>query len=898
MTALSEPSPPADPLDRAAARGSSRPTEPWPFIAREFERRYLDDWLAAGPAGGVVLYGGVGVGRSTLARRWIATSLTGERQRIVRCTRASSLLPLGSLRLLIGDTRVEADHTRLPAIEQALRELGQRNGVLLVEDAQWIDPASGHLLRRILLEEATGVLLTVSTTAPTSPALTDLVKEHAVQSLQLGPLAVDEVAHLLEIALAGPVDAEMVGLVFEVSEGNPLFVRELVTASLATGAIRLDEVWTLARPLELSTRLTDLIFERIDALSPAAQQTLRIVAEAGSLELDLLLALAAPESIAELELAGLVDADEASAGQHRSAHTLYEEVVLAHTPSVERRATCGRLADALERLDRPGDGPFLEVIRWRLGSLDAPAAPDLERAQALAMAVHDFDLAAECGRLLWQRFGTPEEALALGDALFAMHSRDSLVELEEVLARCQATMAPTDARLSELIGLRALNLGVGIGRIDDARDLIEQLIAGVSEPAEADRLAMALGATFLYSGYPDRALEVFAKIDLEQQVLGELHWCNALWMAGRIAELQARLASTQPRGRQPWTRSAEAACLLYLGELDAAEVQGNASLAHVAVTSTRTRFAYLEAQLVVGWLSMMRGQSQSALPHFATAADALDGMALAVVPLSHLAVAAAHAGDLRLAHRSLLNVEVLKSSLHEGGGGERGLDAITLHAVALARAWVAVAEGRSNAEAAGILQTAAAQLGRRGERLNEAWLLHEAVCLGSVRAGDVVRLGELEGEIGGRLAPLWSAHAAALLDQDVSALSLVSDQLLELGAVRDAVRSAWSAWSLGMEGGRSRASIASLAQLQALLARTDWQPSLRPPTVAAGSLTAREREVAHLAALGLASKEIAETLSLSTRTVDNNLQRVYVKLGVSGRRALRGLRTLFEPDPA
>jgi DNA-binding CsgD family transcriptional regulator len=48
-------------------------------------------------------------------------------------------------------------------------------------------------------------------------------------------------------------------------------------------------------------------------------------------------------------------------------------------------------------------------------------------------------------------------------------------------------------------------------------------------------------------------------------------------------------------------------------------------------------------------------------------------------------------------------------------------------------------------------------------------------------------------------------------------------------------------------------------------------------------LTPRERQVAELAAAGVRSREIADRLFLSTRTVENHLQRVYAKLGVSGR---------------
>ena len=51
-------------------------------------------------------------------------------------------------------------------------------------------------------------------------------------------------------------------------------------------------------------------------------------------------------------------------------------------------------------------------------------------------------------------------------------------------------------------------------------------------------------------------------------------------------------------------------------------------------------------------------------------------------------------------------------------------------------------------------------------------------------------------------------------------------------------------------------------------------------------ITPREREIALLAADGVASKEIAERLFLSVRTVNNHLQKVYTKLGVTSRAEL------------
>ncbi|GLZ29576.1 hypothetical protein Lesp02_17660 [Lentzea sp. NBRC 105346] len=52
------------------------------------------------------------------------------------------------------------------------------------------------------------------------------------------------------------------------------------------------------------------------------------------------------------------------------------------------------------------------------------------------------------------------------------------------------------------------------------------------------------------------------------------------------------------------------------------------------------------------------------------------------------------------------------------------------------------------------------------------------------------------------------------------------------------------------------------------------------------SLTASERRVADLAALGRANREIAQELFVTPKTVENHLGRIYTKLGISGRRDL------------
>ena len=64
------------------------------------------------------------------------------------------------------------------------------------------------------------------------------------------------------------------------------------------------------------------------------------------------------------------------------------------------------------------------------------------------------------------------------------------------------------------------------------------------------------------------------------------------------------------------------------------------------------------------------------------------------------------------------------------------------------------------------------------------------------------------------------------------------------------------------------------------------------------SLTAQEREVAGLAASGMTNRQIADRLHLSRRTVDAHLYRVFPKLDITGRAALRDALDRLGDRPA
>jgi DNA-binding CsgD family transcriptional regulator len=152
------------------------------------------------------------------------------------------------------------------------------------------------------------------------------------------------------------------------------------------------------------------------------------------------------------------------------------------------------------------------------------------------------------------------------------------------------------------------------------------------------------------------------------------------------------------------------------------------------------------------------------------------------------------------------------------------------------------------------------------------------------------RIEAIAAEAQGRLIPARAAHVAALVRDDSEALLAVSATFEQLGALLVAAEAAADAARALRRADRSRDASAAAQRSRHLATRC---PGVTTPALAlvdtVSPLTRREREVALLAAQGLASKAIAETLFLSVRTVDNHLQRAYEKLGVSGRDELAGL---------
>jgi DNA-binding NarL/FixJ family response regulator len=132
-----------------------------------------------------------------------------------------------------------------------------------------------------------------------------------------------------------------------------------------------------------------------------------------------------------------------------------------------------------------------------------------------------------------------------------------------------------------------------------------------------------------------------------------------------------------------------------------------------------------------------------------------------------------------------------------------------------------------------------------------------------------------------------AAHALGATHHDADALRASLDQFEAMESLVLAAETAADLADVLRRDGDARRAAAVTQRMARLAERAEdarTQPLRRGTGVE--PLTSREREVALLAARGMATKDIAARLVLSARTVDTHLTRVYRKLGVAGRAEL------------
>jgi DNA-binding SARP family transcriptional activator len=310
--------------------------------------------------------------------------------------------------------------------------------VLVLDDLHAADEPSLLLLRFVARELGDAHLLAVGLFRDVDPALadplaatlTELARESVTRSLALGGLAQVDVARFIEETADRPPEAVLVEAVFGETEGNPLFVGEIVRLLAAEG--RLDEP---GLELAIPRSVKDVIGRRLRRLSDGCNRTLTLASVLGrEFDLDALARVSGLDRESLLELLEealservVSDVPGASA-RKRFAHVLVRDTLHDGLKPTRRAELHRQVVEALEALYGEDLGPHLAELAHH-----AIVGGDLNRGIGYARRAGDHALALLAYEEAARLYGLALQVLDLG-------------KLEDDGARCELLLGLGEAQ--------------------------------------------------------------------------------------------------------------------------------------------------------------------------------------------------------------------------------------------------------------------------------------------------------------------------------------------------------------------------------------------------------------------------------------------------------------------
>lgn len=266
------------------------------------------------------------------------------------------------------------------------------------------------------------------------------------------------------------------------TEGNPLFLRELVLGAVADGTLtRRSRRWLAEGHVEPSDRLSELVGSRLSGLDRAELDVLEFVAFGEPLSVSVLSSLTDPTAIEQLERKKLVElVRDGQRDEIRLSHPMFGEVLRQRTPGLRVRSLSRVLAEALESNGsmRRGDALRASLLRLDGGGLQSLSL--LMEATTQAQFAHDYKTAIRLARTAFDSGQSFDTGMLLLHQLYdgdgARESEaiydivEKLVVTDHQLAQFSLSRATTRFwKLSDAIGATSILLDA-LERMTDRDD--------------------------------------------------------------------------------------------------------------------------------------------------------------------------------------------------------------------------------------------------------------------------------------------------------------------------------------------------------------------------------------------------------------------------------------------
>jgi hypothetical protein len=457
----------------------------------------------------------------------------------------------------------EEDRWRLLlAVSGFLRSAAAVQPLLLVlEDLHWADQGTLDLLVHLSRNLQGARLLVIGTyrdvevdrSHPLSPALAELRRGSEFGRVLLRGLGTPEVQRMLQAITGQAVPGSLAESIHRQTEGNPLFVQEVVRYLVEEGHLGHGQGTVALSSIAIPEGLRDVIGRRLSRLSPECNRVLAVAAVIGrdfGLEtLQTVAEMSEEEIVSAIEEAvhvGVLE-EQSRPGviRYRFAHAFFRQTLYEELIAPRRLRLHQQVAAALEK-------QYARRLDEHAAELAEHFAQSTDRAD-LAKAVRYGELAAERAMGVYA-YGEAvrhlEQALAVQEVL---DPHDKAKRCDLLLALGGALVSAGGAtRAIETVAPEALEIAEATGdrrRASKACRIVQRGVGQASNLIWAARDWAQKADRYAEEGSVDR---VYADVFVGLYSIGNLHdrlsyWRRATELALRLDDPQALIdAATWP----------------------------------------------------------------------------------------------------------------------------------------------------------------------------------------------------------------------------------------------------------------------------------------------------------------------------------------------------------------
>jgi DNA-binding CsgD family transcriptional regulator len=894
-----------------------RPVLCRPFVGRRAELAYLKERrLEAGASRGGLIFiaGDAGLGKTRLIDEF-CRSLAYSRWRITRgpC-REYGGRPYGPILDALASvdpgvaqvTAAESKRQYFDAIVDRFAEIAARKAlVVVIEDLHWADAATLDLLAYLGTKlDRMRVLLLASfrpgdlhAEHPAAAGIEKVSRSARAGRIELAPLAGLELRTFIDEALSGfTLDDDRRRAIALTGEGNPFFTEELLK----------NAVQEAAEPRERNVRVPHSVRTTLlERLRPFDGDDRRIITQAAVIGRTFTLELLA--SVAELNVERVVPAlrrardfqliEELEPNVFRFRHGLTREAICGNFLQTELRPLHRRIAETLE--DTTSEKPAIEALAfhwWAAGDDERSYRyNDLAGDAARAVYAHEdaiafYQRALEAGGLEPMQRGAALEKIANLRLILSM-AEEGLATYRaaaDAYQRAGAFEREAVCRVREAMTAYTMQL------VDTSASL-ERMLERVdkSEFLACARLHLGIAWILAAMRFPSRAKAHLAQVDARAHGIAtdiRVRYHNvAACVATDLGEL-----NDFRREHAAWQEAARAhgggaiAGAYYNGAKFFAsfclheEARANIQEALTIARDVKSRHAEECAHATAALVSLVSGDLQGAR-------NALD----AVPPTTDNRVNLTFARAAGTAVATYTGDDALIETWFDGF--DDPLDSVTEIECAYGFAEVLARRGRLR-DAQTLLHRVLPECEMvRGQVLALLAIARHGATEDRVRAREyLARAAATSDGLEGAALSLFDAICGCNGDPERAkrlALEaadgfrrfrtpLLEAQALELGGEIQGALALYRRCGATYDIGR-------LEPAHARNAAIFPRPEERAELAEMAALSPREREIVTLAADGSSNLDIAQSLSISHKTVEKHLGSAFQKLGVSSRRELR-----------